>query len=268
MRRQLCLPIVALIALCCISCSQDNKYNGATSGRRLRVMTYNIHHGQGLDQNLDIKRIADVIKDARPDLVALQEVDKGTSRSDKKDEPKELGALAGMSRAFGKAIEVSGGDYGNGVLSRWPIASEKVHKLPKTGGRETRVALITRIKPAKLPEIVFVSVHLEHQHEGDRLAQAKSLKAVLDQMPTPNIIVAGDFNAQPGSGAIKVFTDAGWQDTTGDDDKTFPAPYPTRKIDFVLLPKNSPFKVVKKDVPAERIASDHRPVVVELEMKK
>jgi len=231
-------------------------------------MTYNIHHAQGLDQDLDVKRIAGVIKDAKPDLVALEEVDKVTSRSDKKDEPKELGESTGMNHAFAKALDVGGGDYGNAVLSRWPILSQKVEKLPKTGGREQRVALITRIKHQTLHEIVFVAVHLEHQHDGDRLAQAQALKAALDQIPSSNIILAGDFNATPGSDPIKVFTEAGWKDCTKDDDKTFPAPSPTKKIDFVLLPPSTPFRVVKKDVPAERVASDHRPVVVELEWGK
>jgi endonuclease/exonuclease/phosphatase family metal-dependent hydrolase len=268
MTRRHLIVSLAMLALLGTGCSSDSKDSDATSGRRLRVMTYNIHHAQGLDQDLDLTRIAGVIKDAKPDLVALQEVDKGTSRSDKKDEPEELGALVGMSSAFAKAIDVSGGDYGNAVLSRWPILSEKVEKLPKTGGREQRVALITRVKHATLREIVFVAVHLEHQHEGDRLAQAKALKAALDQIPTPNIIVAGDFNATPDSEAIKIFTDAGWTDCTDDDDKTFPAPLPMKKIDFVLLPKGTLFRVTKKDVPTERVASDHRPVVVQLEWKR
>ena len=266
-RRNLFLAM-ALLAVHCTGCSSDNSNGDATSGRRLRVMTYNIHHAQGLDQDLDLKRIAGVIKDSKPDLVALEEVDRGTSRADKKDEPKELGALTDMSHAFAKAIDVSGGDYGNAVLSRWRILSEKVEMLPKTGGREQRVALITRIKHPALREIVFVAVHLEHQHEGDRLAQAKALKAALDQIPTPNIILAGDFNATPGDEAIKLFTSAGWKDCTDDDDKTFPAPLPMKKIDFVLLPKATPFRVTKKDVPAERVASDHRPVMVELEWGK
>jgi len=267
MTRRLFLSLIPFLLLACIGCSSDDNH-AAASGARLRVMTYNIHHAQGLVTKLDIKRIAGVIKDANPDLVALEEVDVNTNRADKKDEPKEFATLTGLHAAFAKAIDVGGGDYGDAVLSRWPILSQKVIKLPKTGNREQRVALITRVQPEKLPEIVFVAVHLEHAYEPDRLAQAKTLKEALDQIPVQSIILAGDFNATPGSDAIKVFTDAGWKSCTDDDDKTFPAPYPTKKIDFILLPPTTPFKVTKKDIPSERVASDHRPVVVYLELKK
>src|SRR6202165_2432600 len=47
----------------------------------LRVLTYNIHHGEGTDGRFDVPRLAEVIKSVRPDLVALQEVDEGTERA-------------------------------------------------------------------------------------------------------------------------------------------------------------------------------------------
>ena len=47
---------------------------------RVRVLSYNIHHAEGVDRRLDLPRIADLIKSVEPDLVALQEVDRGTDR--------------------------------------------------------------------------------------------------------------------------------------------------------------------------------------------
>ena len=55
-------------------------------------MTYNIHHGEGIDKRLDLERIAAVIRDADVDIVALNEVDKGTSRTEQRDLAAELGA--------------------------------------------------------------------------------------------------------------------------------------------------------------------------------
>lgn len=62
----------------------------------LRVLTYNIHHGEGTDGVLDLERIAGVIKGASPDLVALQEVDVGAERTGGVDQAGELGRLTGM----------------------------------------------------------------------------------------------------------------------------------------------------------------------------
>src|SRR5262245_31825894 len=143
MTRRLLLCAIALLVCAGFGCSSTGKPQ-SSSAARLRVMTYNIHHAAGMDTKLDVKRIGGVVNDATPELVALQEVDVGTSRSEKKDEPKELATFTAMHSAFGKAIDVGGGDYGNAVLSRWPILSQKVVQLPKTAAREQRVALITR----------------------------------------------------------------------------------------------------------------------------
>ena len=73
----------------------------------LTVLSYNVHHGRGADNKIDLGRIAKVIKDSGADLVALQEVDKLTSRANGVDQAKELGKLTGMHAVFGKAIDLS-----------------------------------------------------------------------------------------------------------------------------------------------------------------
>jgi len=103
---------------------------GSGDAPRLRVLSYNIHHGEGVDHKLDLQRIAGVIKSVNPDLVALQEVDKGTQRANRVDQPVELARLTGMKVVFGGNIRYEGGDYGNAVLSRLPIKRHKNHLLP------------------------------------------------------------------------------------------------------------------------------------------
>lgn len=88
---------------------------------RIRVLTYNIHHGEGLDGKVDLGRIAQVIQQAAPDVVALQEVDLGTERTGRVDQAAELGRLTGLHAVFGKAFDYSGGRYGAALLSRWSI---------------------------------------------------------------------------------------------------------------------------------------------------
>ena len=115
----------------------------------LSVMTYNIHHGEGTDGKVDIERIAAVIKQADPDLVALQEVDQKVKRSGQIDQPAELARLTGLHVVFGGNLPLEGGEYGNAVLSRFPIKRHENHSLPRTDGGEQRGVLGSRIGSAR-----------------------------------------------------------------------------------------------------------------------
>ncbi len=88
---------------------------------RIRVLCYNIHHGEGIDRELDLQRIARVIQSVSPDVVALQEVDRKTARTGRVDQPAELARLLKMTVVFEKNIDFQGGQYGNAVLSKWPV---------------------------------------------------------------------------------------------------------------------------------------------------
>src|SRR5712664_4245268 len=88
---------------------------------KLRVMTYNIHVGVGMDKRLDLQRIADVINQEHPDLVGLQEVDRGVKRTQGVDEIAELARMTGMEYAFAHNLDYQGGQYGVAILSRFPI---------------------------------------------------------------------------------------------------------------------------------------------------
>ena len=96
----------------------------------LRVLTYNIHHGEGVDGKFDLPRIAEVIKSVSPHVVALQEVDQQTARSSGVDQPAELSRLTGMEVVFGRNIDFQGGGYGTAVLSTLPVKAHSSVKLP------------------------------------------------------------------------------------------------------------------------------------------
>ena len=108
---------------------------------RIRVLTYNIHHGEGTDGRIVLPRIAQLIRRLKPDLVALQEVDNKTRRTGQVDQASELARLTGMRVVFGRAKNHRGGQYGNVVLSRWPILATQNHPLPKDTGSEPRTAV-------------------------------------------------------------------------------------------------------------------------------
>jgi endonuclease/exonuclease/phosphatase family metal-dependent hydrolase len=228
----------------------------------VRVLSYNIHHGEGTDGKLDLPRLAKAIRAADPDVVALQEVDDKTKRTKGVDQTAELARLTGLHGAFGKAIDFEGGGYGQAVLGRVPLGKGVVHTLPGEPDREQRIAFAV---PLKLDghEFTFATTHLHHQSDDFRQKQAAKLTEVFADSKTP-VIVAGDLNADPGSKPLGILT-PNWTVTTGEELFTFPAAKPTKQIDYVLFRPQEAFKVVGVKVIAEAVASDHRPLLAVLE---
>src|SRR4029453_2287313 len=102
--------------------------SSAFARRSIRIMTYNIHVGVGMDKKLDLQRIADVINKEKPDLVGLQEVDRGVERTQRIDEIVELAKLTKMDYAFAFNLKYQGGQYGVAILSRYRILATD-HRL-------------------------------------------------------------------------------------------------------------------------------------------
>ena len=257
-RRLLALAISVLASVIELGCTAEPV--------RVRVLTYNIHHGEGADGRLDLARIAAVVKRAAPDLAALQEVDSATSRSQGIDQASELGRLTGMHAAFGKAMDFDGGGYGQTVLSRLPLSDLIVHELPFTPGREPRCAISARVALAVGgPEVLFAATHLEHARAELRLHQAQALdRAMAAAGPMPAIL-AGDLNDAPGSAPLRILLEH-WTDATADRPQpTWPADEPSSKIDYVLFRPAGSWRVIETQVLDERAASDHRPLLVVLE---
>jgi len=250
------LVVLTLLALCAASCASREP---AT----LRVLTYNIHHGEGMDRKLDLERIATVINEAKPDLVAVQEVDRGVERTGRVDEPAALARRTGLRAVFEKNITYQGGDYGNAVLSRFPVESYENHHLPQSIPGEQRGALEVRIRVKDRP-IVFIATHLDyHPEEGERLASVAVLKGIVERYGRTPVIVAGDFNAVPESETMRrafgFLRDT--FDPAGSERFTFPADAAASRIDYVLYNASPSLTCVEYRIIPEAVASDHRPVL-------
>ncbi|RJP20799.1 MAG: endonuclease [Candidatus Omnitrophota bacterium] len=234
-------------------------FSGSADSRQLlqlRVLTYNIHHGEGMDGRFDYERLAKVILSEKPDVVAVQEVDRKTQRASGVDQAELLGKLTGMNSAYGRAMYYSGGEYGEAILSRFPIGEAKFHPLPFTTGREPRTALVAQIKPDNgLPEFLFAGTHLCHQSEELRTDQARQINSLLPETGEMPVILAGDLNSRTGSSTMQELLDKRWIDAT----KTI------SRIDYILLRPNDPWQVVEVKNIEERVASDHLPVLAVLE---
>ena len=259
-RKRIILFLSAVLSLCIFAGAAE------PSEKVLRVLAYNIKHGQGMDGKVDVERIARVIKAQQPDLVALQEVDKHCRRSGNQDIAARLGELLGMEHRFGKAIPFQGGEYGNAVLSRLPIKSATTHALPKSS--EPRAALEVVVEVQGKP-MSFVSLHLERNSGGQRNAQTKALVELFTERPHP-VILAGDYNAARWSEPMKVLTDAGWdilKKNDGKDIRTFhgekkradSATTARVEIDYLVV-RGLPKAKITHGVIPEEMASDHRPI--------
>ncbi len=236
-------------------------FHAAEANGKLRVLCWNLHHGVGEDGKLDLERIAKLIREQEPDVVALQEVDNKCRRSKSVDQAAELARLTGMHGAFGKAMDYDGGEYGQAILSRYPIGETKVHRLPGEG--EPRIAFEAGIE-ADGGKFAFVTVHLDHQREERRLKQVETLVAVLGEVEGP-VILAGDFNDVPGSAALKAFGDPWRAVEKKEPALTCPAGKPRVEIDHIFVRGFVP--AGKAEVLPEAVASDHRPVAAVVERK-
>ena len=232
----------------------------------LRVLAYNIHHGEGMDSVIDLDRIAALIRDVNPDVVTLQEVDSVVTRTNGVDQATELGRLTGMTPVYGRFMPYQGGAYGMALLSRWPIRSTENHRLPD--GDEPRTALeMVVTSPNTGRDVRVVGIHF-YRTEEERAAQADSLDARLERAADAGIptILAGDFNSEPGTRVIEERA-ARWTIVDkGEDHLTFSSFDPVREIDFVMVRPAGAFRVLEQRLLDEPVISDHRPVVVEFEV--
>ncbi len=227
----------------------------------IRVMAYNIHHGEGMDSVLDLGRIAELITEADPDLISIQEVDSIVDRTEDVDQAKELARLTGMEARFGSFMLYQGGAYGMAVLSRLSVAGSTNLRLPD--GDEPRTALALEVQlPRTGLSLRFVGIHL-YRTEAERLAQVISLEKQLGNERIPTVL-AGDFNSRPGSRVMEHLARRWTVIEKGEDSFTFPSYAPDHEIDFVLLRPAASFEILAEEVLDEPVASDHRPILVDL----
>jgi endonuclease/exonuclease/phosphatase family metal-dependent hydrolase len=240
----------------------------AAAKRTLRVMTYNIHVGVGMDKKLDLQRIADVINAARPDLVGLQEVDRGVKRTEGKDEIAELAGMTRMEYAFAPNLDYQGGKYGVAILSRFPIKNTE-HRMFENKREAERRGMLRIEVEVDGKTLNFVTTHLDYQFEDGRLFEAEQMLKFLEPVKGPAIVVA-DLNDEPTGSAYKLmrtkFDDAWVTSGAKTDGFSYPADKPVKRIDHIFLSTGGRIRARKSWV-IETFASDHIPVMAELEIK-
>lgn len=226
------------------------------SAQKVRVMTYNVRNGHGVDGVKDIKRCAEVINDARPHVIAVQELD-SMSRRNNKYVLGELAQLTGYHDYYHRTIPYKGGAYGIGILSRKEALSVDFHPLPCR--KEPRGLLVVEFK-----KYYLLCTHLSRNQE-DRVTSVGIIRDIVSKLNKP-VFIAGDMNARPNSKPMKAFKE--FTQVLNDENKfTIPSNKPRSCIDYILG-ANGSFKVLKDYVYYGTIASDHLPLYVDVKITK
>jgi endonuclease/exonuclease/phosphatase family metal-dependent hydrolase len=239
---------------------------------RLRVLSYNIHKCiGGVDRKYVPDRIAGVIRAQDPDVLLLQEVDDGVSRSRGDKQTELLGELVGMKHYtwFPNVDVRGGGQYGNAILSKYPLIES------------TNIDLSIRFKKARsvLHGVIRVrhddidrTVHVYNMHLGlARFERRIQLRKFLDSHPFANlhhetpIVVGGDLNDVYG-GLGELLRPAGFR---GIEKRpaTFPAWGPVRPLDAIFVRGSVDFvKLARCESELAKRASDHRPLIADVRL--
>ncbi|WJG09172.1 endonuclease/exonuclease/phosphatase family protein [Aliiglaciecola sp. LCG003] len=244
---------------------------------KIRLLTYNVHNCLGMDGKVSPRRIARVIAQYKPDIIALQELDIGRQRSFNVNQVRIISEYLNMYFHFHPSMHFEQGSYGNAILTHLPGKLIKAEALPTWHSIrkcEPRAAICVSVN-AGGRIVNIINTHLGLQ-SAERVAQAKALMGHEwlgnSALKKDTTILCGDFNASPRSVAYNLFTkylhDAQTQLIGHHPKKTFLPRFPIARIDHVFVPNDVIVKEVR--VPRTqltRVASDHLPLIVDLYLK-
>jgi endonuclease/exonuclease/phosphatase family metal-dependent hydrolase len=230
----------------------------------VRIATYNVHRCRGMDRRINPSRIVDVLRDINADVIALQEVigagPQGAGQAE------EIGAGLGMGWVMNYVRTLRHHQFGNVVLSRYPIVHHSQYDL------SWRTCEPRNCQRADL-EIDGELLHVYNVHLGtavlERRYQAKRLASfVHDRRVGGAKVVLGDFNEWMRGLATKTMSSLFESVDISKHLKrrrTYPGLFPVVHLDHIYY--DGPVKVVSVEMPRSRktlMASDHLPLVANL----
>jgi endonuclease/exonuclease/phosphatase family metal-dependent hydrolase len=233
----------------------------------LRVATYNVHGCVGIDRQRSEARVAEVIASMRVDLIGLQELDANRARSERIDQAAAIAHQLGWHHIFHPALRNAEEEYGNAIVSRFPLVRRRAIELPGEGSwycRERRVAIWAEAE-TDAGGISIINTHfalgrVECFRQANFLAQ--------ELTPNEPLILLGDFNSLPGSRSVQLFgsvlRDARRELKSGRPHRTFPTRFPTMAVDHIFASAAlRPLSICSHRTNLSRVASDHFPLVAE-----
>ncbi|MDF7667144.1 endonuclease/exonuclease/phosphatase family protein [Orbaceae bacterium ESL0727] len=266
--------------------SSPNKVYSVNHQPKITIANFNIAGGLRNHQ-VDLDLVANAIKKMDADIVTLEEVDQGTTRSHGVDQAKIIAEKAGMYYAFGKATEMKGGNYGNAILSRYPIEITKVFPIP-SGEYEQRALMLSKINVKGFDSPIYIfNTHFDwHEEDSVRMSQAQFINSIVfddldldDEFPnlaSGIMILLGDFNSVENDRVVKELQKY-WNlvQQKGVDTRTWPAGNPGLELDHIFTSRNQVWGVEKVIIPNDGaewngikwpLVSDHIPVIAKLKL--
>lgn len=227
------------------------------------MLSYNVQGHAARRRTSHLEEIAGVIRDARPDLVGLQEVHCRTARSRGIDQATSLAELTGLRVYFGRSCSIAGGDYGNALLTRGSVKEAAEHALPGSGEPRSILESILEIEGAR---IRFLVTHLslgKDRRRGHRFQQIEFIRRLVERGKLPTVLV-GDFNVTPKSPEITMLLESQLLQISGE----------AREVTHRLVRRRIDYILTDEQWETERAGvlrvgpSDHWPLFAELRLKR
>ncbi|HET9904015.1 MAG TPA: endonuclease/exonuclease/phosphatase family protein [Xanthobacteraceae bacterium] len=226
-------------------------------GGTIRVATWNIRGGIGLDGRFDLGRIVAVLKRIEPDIVALQEVDSRRSGPAHGHPFLLLRQALGHHSVEAKSIISADGEYGQILISRWPLATMHIHDI-SVPEREPRRAIEVEV------ETPFGCLRLITTHLGLTFRERRNQTRALLELARPSLfttVMVGDFNDWIWRGSVQNAINRALPGRTWH--RTFPSFLPMIRLDRIYCRPREALVRSWTERSAYR-ASDHLPVFAEI----
>ena len=224
----------------------------------IRVMDYNVHNGFNTAGRLDMEALASIIEDSEADVVGLQEISRGWLIWGGMDMLAWLSQRLDMPYVSGPTSDAQ---WGNAILSRYPILSAETFSLPSDNAPLLRGYIVVQID-AGSGSLTLIDTHFSHRAKDDTIREKQASELASAWNGAPSTVIVGDMNAVPDSEAMQILSTAGLVNVAAEIGTppihTSPADNPSRQIDYIWASPDLRFS----DCEIRQIlASDHLPVV-------
>jgi endonuclease/exonuclease/phosphatase family metal-dependent hydrolase len=230
----------------------------------VRIYSHNVHMGIDMGGALALEELARQIEAEQPDVIALQEITRGWVIAGGVDLAAWLSWRLGMPVYFSPA---QGQQFGNALLSRYPVTRHQVYPLPPPGLLMSRSFAYHEINVGMDRPLTLINTHFHHVGRDDEIReqQSQSLVAFFQPSPLNSLIITGDLNATPQDRAVTLLIEQGLIDLINlgrlEERFTYPADQPDRQIDYILA---APDLALNRVQIIDSTVSDHRAIVAEI----
>lgn len=259
MRAALGLAVLLMVPTLVVAVAWEEPAAAPGDGFPIRVMTYNLHNGFEPGGHLDLEAQAQVMEEAQPDVLVLQEVSRGWVISGRVDMLSWLSQRLDMPYVSGPTVDPF---WGNAVLSRFPIVDHENHELPPRDLFLRRGFMSVTVEVGAGETLRFIATHFHHLERDSAIRQQQARVIAGFWGGDQRTAIMGDLNARPDSAEMAILRQAKLVDAgtvqAGAARHTFSSTAPFQRIDYIWV---SPDLTVSEAFTPSTTASDHLPVI-------